>query len=81
MWFYIPMGLAIWYFTLESGVHATLAGVALGFLTPARPLYSPKAFDERARAILNQFPTEDVSEDYAQEARRPRGPPPVRNRQ
>ena len=67
MWFYVPMGLAIWYFTLESGVHATLAGVALGFLTPARPLYTPKEFDQRAREILDQFPTEDVTEDYAQE--------------
>ena len=47
--FYVPMALVIWYFTLESGVHATLAGVALGFLTPARPFYRPRDFDERAR--------------------------------
>jgi NhaA family Na+:H+ antiporter len=31
------VGVLVWYFTLESGVHATLAGVALGLLTPARP--------------------------------------------
>ena len=56
--FYVPLALAVWYFTLESGVHATLAGVALGFLTPARPLYRPAEFDERARAILDQYPIE-----------------------
>ena len=67
MWFYVPMALIVWYLTLESGVHATIAGVALGFLTPARPLYRPKEFDERARAILDQYPIEDVSEEYAQE--------------
>lgn len=35
---YIPVGVAIWVALHESGVHATLAGVALGLLTPARPL-------------------------------------------
>jgi Na+:H+ antiporter, NhaA family len=56
--FYVPAALVIWFFTLESGVHATLAGVALGFLTPARPLYKPKEFDERAHTILDQYPLE-----------------------
>lgn len=55
---YVPLGIVVWYLVLESGVHATLAGVALGFLTPARPYYSAAEFDERARAILDQFPVE-----------------------
>lgn len=59
--FYIPLALIIWYFTLESGVHATLAGVALGFLTPARPYFKPREFDARARGILDQFPLEPDS--------------------
>ncbi len=67
MWVYIPLGFAVWYFTLESGVHATLAGVALGFLTPARPFYSRAEFDVRARQILDQFPVDDISEKHAQE--------------
>ncbi|WP_254792781.1 Na+/H+ antiporter NhaA [Streptomyces sp. CC77] len=37
-WAYVPVGLLVWFATLESGVHATLAGVALGLLTPARPV-------------------------------------------
>lgn len=67
MWFYIPAALVIWYFTLESGVHATLAGVALGFITPARPLYKRQEFDERARAILDQFPVDEPEDHHAQE--------------
>jgi NhaA family Na+:H+ antiporter len=59
--FYIPMALLIWYFTLESGVHATLAGVALGFLTPARAYFNPREFDARARATLDMFPVEPDS--------------------
>lgn len=30
---YIPLALACWYFTHESGIHATVAGVALGLST------------------------------------------------
>jgi NhaA family Na+:H+ antiporter len=67
MWFYLPMALVIWYLTLESGVHATLAGVALGFLTPAYPLYGPRDFDGRARAILDQYPAEDTNDPETQE--------------
>jgi Na+:H+ antiporter, NhaA family len=35
---YVPIGLFIWVATFESGVHATLAGVALALLTPAVPV-------------------------------------------
>ncbi|MDR1760342.1 MAG: Na+/H+ antiporter NhaA [Fibrobacter sp.] len=31
------LGIAIWYAFVRSGIHATLAGVALGLLTPAIP--------------------------------------------
>jgi NhaA family Na+:H+ antiporter len=34
---YVALGAAIWLATFESGIHATIAGVALGLLTPARP--------------------------------------------
>jgi NhaA family Na+:H+ antiporter len=35
---YVPLGVAVWFAVHESGVHATIAGVALGLLTPARPV-------------------------------------------
>lgn len=44
LWPYIIGGLALWYFVLESGVHATLAGVALAMLIPLRR--SPGAPDD-----------------------------------
>jgi NhaA family Na+:H+ antiporter len=35
---YVAVGVALWYAMFESGVHATLAGVTLGLLTPALPV-------------------------------------------
>jgi Na+:H+ antiporter, NhaA family len=35
---YLLIGGFIWFATYSSGVHATIAGVALGLLTPAKPL-------------------------------------------
>ncbi len=40
---YAVLGALVWFMTLESGVHATIAGVALGLLTPARP-HDPDGF-------------------------------------
>jgi NhaA family Na+:H+ antiporter len=37
-WFvYAPVAVACWWFVHESGIHATVAGVALGLLTRVRP--------------------------------------------
>jgi len=36
-WLLIPIGVATWWLVHESGVHATIAGVALGLLTRVRP--------------------------------------------
>lgn len=35
---FVVLGVGVWWMTLEAGIHATIAGVAMGLLTPARPL-------------------------------------------
>ena len=45
---YVVAGIAVWLCTLKSGVHATIAGVALGLLTPARPLMPELEADQIA---------------------------------
>jgi len=35
---YVAVGLVAWFAFHESGVHATVAGVILGLMTPARPI-------------------------------------------
>jgi NhaA family Na+:H+ antiporter len=37
---YVVVGAFLWWAGFKSGVHATIAGVALGLITPARPLLS-----------------------------------------
>jgi len=34
LWFYLLPGIAMWYFMLQSGVHATISGVLLAFALP-----------------------------------------------
>jgi NhaA family Na+:H+ antiporter len=36
LWLYLIVGAVLWFFVLKSGVHATLAGVALAFSIPLR---------------------------------------------
>jgi NhaA family Na+:H+ antiporter len=40
VWWPLPglLGLEVWLATYASGVHATIAGVAVGLLVPTRPL-------------------------------------------
>jgi len=38
---YVAVGVVVWFFFHESGVHATIAGVLIGLLTPARSWVSP----------------------------------------
>lgn len=49
---YVVVGFAVWFATLESGVHATLAGVAIGLLTPATALLKEDVAREYAGAAL-----------------------------
>ncbi len=53
--FYFIAALVAWFFTLESGVHATLAGVAVAFLTPIRPWYSDAEYYRRTKWIVDQY--------------------------
>ena len=58
---YIVLGLMVWFATFESGVHATIAGVALGLVTPVRPFQRPAAVS--AEAVRIAAATEDHPDD------------------
>ena len=58
---YVVLGIATWLAVYLSGVHATIAGVALGLVTPALPFQRPGAVSERARRVAEK--TADEHED------------------
>ena len=52
---FLALGIAVWLCTFESGVHATIAGAALGLLVPARPL-APTALARQWAIDLSDEP-------------------------
>jgi Na+:H+ antiporter, NhaA family len=52
---YVVLGLVVWFATFESGVHATIAGVAIGLLTPVRPFQDPGAVAVEARTMADDL--------------------------
>lgn len=51
---YVVLGVVAWYFMLRSGVHATVAGVLLGFLTPTKPLREELTAEQIADRLENR---------------------------
>jgi NhaA family Na+:H+ antiporter len=52
VWVYIALGVVGWYALHESGVHATLIGVAFGLITPAYALLPPDHFPAVATGLV-----------------------------
>jgi NhaA family Na+:H+ antiporter len=49
------IGICAWFAVLESGVHATVAGVLLAFTIPAQTYLDRDHFLKRCRMVLDRF--------------------------
>ena len=62
--FYVLVGLLLWYTMLNSGIHATIAGVITAFCIPATLKKGTGHYLERIRENVNQFPVIDIDERH-----------------
>jgi NhaA family Na+:H+ antiporter len=60
---YVVFGAVLWLTMLESGIHATIAGVVLGLLAPATSFYGRDTFAEDAADLTARFRAARASGD------------------
>lgn len=60
--FYLIVGLVLWYTMLNSGIHATIAGVIVAFCVPATLKKGTGYYLERIRTNINKFPVIEVDD-------------------
>jgi NhaA family Na+:H+ antiporter len=52
---YVLLGFCVWVAILGSGIHATVAGVVVAFLIPARGRYDTATFVQKVSRYLDKF--------------------------
>lgn len=59
--YYLAVGIVLWYAMLNSGIHATIAGVIVAFFIPASQRKGSAYYIERIRENINTFPVTQVT--------------------
>lgn len=61
---YIILGIILWYLMLNSGIHATIAGVVTAFCVPATLTKGTAYYLERIRTNVGKFPVINIDEQH-----------------
>lgn len=52
---YLVVGLFMWFFMLESGIHATISGIIAAMAIPSKPKKIPSSFSRQIKKLLNEY--------------------------
>ena len=61
---YFIVGISMWFFMLESGVHATIAGVIAAMTIPSKPKFAPVNFTQHTKNQLDEYDNYPVTTDH-----------------
>ncbi|MBT31395.1 MAG: Na+/H+ antiporter NhaA [Thalassobius sp.] len=60
LFWYIPVGIVLWYFTLKGGIHPTIAGVLFAISIPVKPKLDSKILKDRTVQNVEKLEHTDI---------------------
>jgi Na+:H+ antiporter, NhaA family len=67
-WIYALIGIVVWFAVMQSGVHATIAGVLVAFTIPCNSSAGKPQFAEMMQRLIERFNTAEPDSAEAQSA-------------
>jgi NhaA family Na+:H+ antiporter len=61
---YFIVGIIMWFFMLESGIHATISGIIAAMAIPSKPKLTPIDFTNHTRNLLDEYDNYPIATDY-----------------